>query len=118
MEPEQDVVDAVLAALADPMRRRVLDVLASHGESTATVLATDLPVTRQAVGQHLGLLERVALVTSRRVGRERRYTVRPEALTAAARYLMLVAARWDTRLAAIKRLAELPPPSTPGLPER
>ena len=104
MEPEQvavDAVDAVLAALADPMRRRVLDVLASHGESTATVLATAMPVTRQAVVQHLAVLERVALVASHRVGRERRYTVRPDAHTATARYLMLVAARWDSRLAAI-----------------
>ena len=116
MEPQQvavDAVDAVLAALADPMRRRVLDALAAHGESTATLLAAELPVTRQAVVQHLAVLERVALVASHRVGRERRYTVRPDALTAAARYLMLVAARWDSRLAAIKRLAEAPPPSPP-----
>ena len=114
MEPQQaavDAIDAVLAALADPMRRRVLDALATHGESTATVLAAELPVTRQAVVQHLAVLERVALVASQRVGRERRYTVRPEALTATARYLMLVAARWDTRLAAIRRLAEVPRPS-------
>lgn len=108
MEPQPDPVDAVLAALADPMRRRVLDVLAAHGESTATVLAKGLPVTRQAVVQHLAVLERVALVASHRVGRERRYTVRSEALTATARYLTMVAARWDSRLAAIKRLAELP----------
>jgi len=111
VEPQPDPVDAVLAALADPMRRRVLDVLAAHGESTATVLAKELPVTRQAVVQHLAVLERVALVASNRVGRERRYTVRSEALTATARYLTMVAARWDNRLAAIKRLAELPLPS-------
>lgn len=108
MEPDRDEVDAVLAALADPMRRRLLDVLAAHGETTATVLAADLPVTRQAVVQHLAVLERVALVASHRAGRERRYTVRPDALAATARHLMMVAARWDGRLAAIKRLAEAP----------
>src|SRR5664279_766361 len=95
------------------MRRRVLDALASHGERTATLLAAELPVTRQAVVQHLAVLERVDLVASRRVGRERRYTVRPDALTATARYLMLVATRWNSRLAAIKRLAEAPSSSSP-----
>jgi DNA-binding transcriptional ArsR family regulator len=101
-----DVVDDVLAALADPMRRRLLDRLAEHGETTATVLATELPVTRQAVVQHLAVLGHVELVRSHRSGRERRYTVHAEPLTAAARWMTQVAAQWDTRLAAIKTLAE------------
>jgi DNA-binding transcriptional ArsR family regulator len=101
-----DVVDDVLAALADPMRRRLLDRLADHGETTATVLATELPVTRQAVVQHLAVLGQVQLVRSQRSGRERRYTVHPEPLTTAARWMTEVAAQWDSRLAAIKALAE------------
>jgi DNA-binding transcriptional ArsR family regulator len=101
-----DVVDDVLAALADPMRRRLLDRLADHGETTATVLATELPVTRQAVVQHLAVLGQVQLVRSQRTGRERRYTVHPEPLTATARWMTQVAAQWDGRLAAIKALAE------------
>jgi DNA-binding transcriptional ArsR family regulator len=101
-----DVVDDVLAALADPMRRRLLDRLADHGETTATVLATELPVTRQAVVQHLAVLGQVQLVRSQRSGRERRYTVHPEPLTATARWMTQVAAQWDSRLAAIKALAE------------
>jgi DNA-binding transcriptional ArsR family regulator len=101
-----DVVDDVLAALADPMRRRLLDRLADHGETTATVLATELPVTRQAVVQHLAVLGQVQLVRSQRSGRERRYTVHPEPLTATARWMTQVAAQWDGRLAAIKALAE------------
>jgi DNA-binding transcriptional ArsR family regulator len=105
-----DAVDDVLAALADPMRRRLLDVLAAHGEATATVLATELPVSRQALVQHLAVLEHVELVTSRRIGRERRYVVRPEQLTATASWMNDVAAQWDTRLAVIRRLAETPEP--------
>jgi DNA-binding transcriptional ArsR family regulator len=103
-----DAVDDVLAALADPMRRRLLDRLSAHGEATATVLASELPVTRQAVVQHLALLGQVELVASHRAGRERRYTVRPEPLTATARWMTQVAAQWDTRLDAIRRLAESP----------
>jgi DNA-binding transcriptional ArsR family regulator len=101
-----DVVDDVLAALADPMRRRLLDRLAAHGETTATVLATELPVTRQAVVQHLAVLGQVDLVSSQRLGRERRYTVRPEPLAATARWMTEVASQWDDRLARIRALAE------------
>ncbi|MCP3801478.1 metalloregulator ArsR/SmtB family transcription factor [Allokutzneria sp. A3M-2-11 16] len=99
-------VDEVLAALADPMRRRVLDLIAARGECSATVLAAELPVTRQAVVKHLAVLEKAALVAGRRHGREVLYTVRPEALGTTARWMDHVAAEWDRRLAAIKRLAE------------
>jgi DNA-binding transcriptional ArsR family regulator len=101
-----DAVDDVLTALADPTRRRLLDRLAGHGETTATVLGAQLPVSRQAVVQHLGVLEQVDLVSSRRVGRERRYRVRPERLTETARWLSQVAQAWDARLDAIRLLAE------------
>lgn len=101
-----DDVDNVLAALADPMRRRILDLLASHAGTTATVLSGELPVSRQAVVQHLAVLEHVELVSSLRVGRERRYTVRPERLTATADWMTRVAQQWDSRLTRIRELAE------------
>ena len=98
--------DAVFAALADPTRWRVLTLLAERGEGTATTLAGELPVSRPAVIKHLAVLDRAGLVESRRRGREVRYTVRPERLDATARRLAGLAAEWDRRLAAIKRLAE------------
>jgi DNA-binding transcriptional ArsR family regulator len=106
--PEVDaaVVDAVLTALADPTRRALLDRLSAHGQATATVLAADLPVSRQAIVKHLGVLDAAGLVEVTKVGREVRYSVRPDALDATARWMASLAARWDRRLAAIKRLAE------------
>jgi DNA-binding transcriptional ArsR family regulator len=101
-----DELDELWAAVTDPTRRRLLDALLVHGEATATTLAGDLPVTRQAVAKHLAVLERAGLVESRRVGREVRYAVRPERLDAASEWLAQVAAEWDDRLGAIKRLAE------------
>ena len=101
-----DRADEFFAALAEPNRRLLLEHLGTHGAATATTLATDLPVTRQAVTQHLAVLESVNLVSSTRTGRERRYTVRSEPLAAAANWMNQVADRWDTRLAAIKALAE------------
>src|ERR671936_894883 len=98
-------VDELWSAVADPTRRRVLDVLLDRGEATATVLAGELPVTRQAVAKHLVVLDRAGLVDGRRRGREVRYAVRPERLVVATRSMAQVAAEGDTRLAGIKRIA-------------
>ena len=100
------VDDEVWAAIGDPTRRRMLDLLLIDGTGTATSLSEQLPVSRQAVAKHLAVLDRAGLVAGRRRGREVRYAVRPERLDAAARSMAQVAAAWDTRLAAIKRIAE------------
>jgi DNA-binding transcriptional ArsR family regulator len=101
-----EAVDSVLVALADPTRRQLLDLLAAQGETTATVLAGRLPVSRQAVVKHLAVLDAAGLVTGHRVGREVRYAVRPAALDATARWMAALAVDWDRTLARIKRLAE------------
>ncbi|HKG92305.1 MAG TPA: metalloregulator ArsR/SmtB family transcription factor [Gemmatimonadaceae bacterium] len=98
--------DEVFAALADPTRWRLLTLLAARGDGTATTLAAQLPVSRPAVVKHLTVLDRAGLVRGRRRGREVRYVVRPERLDATARWLASLAAEWDARLAAIKRIAE------------
>lgn len=101
-----DEVDELWSAVADPTRRRVLDLILDRGEATATAVAGELPVTRQAVAKHLAVLGRAGLVEATRQGREVRYAVRPQRLDAAARSMASVAAEWDARLAAIKRIAE------------
>ncbi|MER5684174.1 metalloregulator ArsR/SmtB family transcription factor [Streptomyces sp. NPDC002205] len=101
-----EAVDSVLGALADPMRRQLLDLLAAQGEVSATTLAERVPVSRQAVVKHLAVLDAAGLVSGRRVGREVRYAVRPAALDATARWMAALAADWDRRLAHIKRVAE------------
>jgi DNA-binding transcriptional ArsR family regulator len=106
MSPVAGEVDELWSAVGDPTRRRVLDVLLDQGWATATMVAGELPVTRQAVAKHLVVLDKAGLVAGRRRGREMRYAVRPERLDAAARSMARVAAEWDTRLTAIKRIAE------------
>jgi ArsR family transcriptional regulator, cadmium/lead-responsive transcriptional repressor len=98
--------DALWAAVGDPTRRRLLDALLTLGEATATTLARDLPVTRQAVMKHLRVLGRAGLVGDRRNGREVLYAVRPDRLDRVARAMAGVAETWDKRLGSIKRLAE------------
>jgi DNA-binding transcriptional ArsR family regulator len=96
----------LFAALSDPTRRQVLDLLAARGEGSASALAAAMPVSRPAVVKHLTVLDRAGLVESRRQGREVLYSVRSEPLESAARWMASVAADWDRRLAALKRLAE------------
>jgi ArsR family transcriptional regulator, cadmium/lead-responsive transcriptional repressor len=98
--------DEVWAAVGDPTRRRILNGLLARGEATATALAGDLPVTRQAVTKQLAVLNRAGLVKSRRRGREVRYSIRADKLRVAANSMAEVAEEWDARLVSIKRIAE------------
>jgi DNA-binding transcriptional ArsR family regulator len=98
-----DAREAVFDALSDPTRRRLLSTLGEHGAATATELAADLPVTRQAVAKHLAALEEVGLVDHERVGREVRYRLTPAPLSGAMAWMATVGGRWDTRLADLGR---------------
>jgi DNA-binding transcriptional ArsR family regulator len=98
-----DLTGRVFDALADPNRRYVLEVLAGRETATATELATELPVTRQAVAKHLAALSDAGLVESRRAGRETLYELTPAPLAEAMDWMASVGAEWDTRLAALRR---------------
>ena len=93
----------VFSALADPTRRYVLEALATRGDATATELAAELPMTRQAVTKHLVALGDAGLVDATRAGRETRYRLTPEPLGDAVGWLERI---WDERLAALKRHLE------------
>jgi predicted transcriptional regulator len=84
----------------------VLDLLLADGGGSATTLSQRLPVTRQAVAKHLGILDRVGLVHAAPSGRERRYEVDEAQLARAVAQLSSVGAAWDARLQRIKRIAE------------
>ena len=99
-------VDQVFAALADPTRRQLLETLSQRPACTATVLAAQVPVSRQAVAKHLAVLRGSELVTSRRVGKEVLFTVCPQQLTATASWMTTLAATWEERLQVLKRQAE------------
>ena len=104
MKTEPD--DELWSAVGDPSRRRVLDVLVRGGEASASALAEKVPVSRQAVSKHLGVLEDVGLIRRRKQGREVLFQVDAKRLDEAARAMAELASRWDRRLGAIKKLAE------------
>jgi predicted transcriptional regulator len=100
------VDDDLWSAIGDPTRRRMLDLLLTTGPGTATSLSEELPVTRQAVAKHLGVLDRVGLVHATSAGRERRYGVDEAQLERAVAQLTAVGSTWDARLRRIMRIAE------------
>jgi DNA-binding transcriptional ArsR family regulator len=99
-------VDRVFAALADPTRRRLLQLLAARRPLSASALAGELPVTRQAVVQHLAVLQQSQLVVGRRAGREVLFSVQPEPLKATAAWMTTLADTWAERLQLLKEVAE------------
>lgn len=106
MTGDGEDADRLWAALGDPMRLRLLDLLLERGEATASTLATELPITRQGIAKHLQVLQRADLVRSRRDGRETRFTVCNARLAQAQLQMTRLATRWDERLGRIKRIAE------------
>jgi DNA-binding transcriptional ArsR family regulator len=88
----------VFTALADPTRRSLLDTIAERDDgATATELAASLPISRQAVAKHLGVLASAGLVSSERAGRETRYRPTTAPLDKAS--------AWIARLEALGRRA-------------
>jgi DNA-binding transcriptional ArsR family regulator len=101
------VAEQVFTALADPTRRSILAELAANGPATATDLADRLPITRQAIAKHLGLLADVGLVSAEPGERRRvRYRLRSAPMQVAAQFLAALARDWDGRLDALTNFVE------------
>jgi DNA-binding transcriptional ArsR family regulator len=87
----------VFVALADPTRRRIMDLL-SDGDKPVHELSDTFAVSRPAISQHLRVLREANLVEERRVGRERHYRLRAAALREAAAWIARYDRFWDERL--------------------
>ena len=96
-----DSKQRVFVALADPTRRLLIETLSAAGDKTATQLANELPITRQGVAKHLRILADADLVTVRKVGRDRYYTLQPDHLNEAVTWVDRVRAQWSRRLSAL-----------------
>ena len=95
-------VDSVFSALSDPSRRRLLETLAARESASLTELASQLPVTRQAVSKHLAALAQAGLVESARAGRETHYSLTPQPLGDALAWMEQIGEQWDERLARLR----------------
>ncbi len=98
MAARSRVPDRVFDALADPTRRRIVELLGRES-ATAGEIAKRLPVSRQAIVKHLAVLEDAGLATGERDGRRVVYRITPGPFADAARWMHDVGAAWDRRLA-------------------
>ena len=120
MPPDiEAIAEQVFTALADPTRRAILGALAAQGPATATDLAGRLPITRQAIAKHLGLLTDAGLVTAEPGERRRvRYRLHSAPMKVAQQFLAALARDWDIHLSALAghldRSAREPAPGGAG----
>lgn len=101
-------IDSTLAALADPTRRQVVELL-QNDQLRASVIADRLRMSRAAVSRHLRLLERAGLVSVGTPGEDARgrlYRLEPDRLVALGTWLDQVQAFWSEQLGAFKEHAE------------
>jgi DNA-binding transcriptional ArsR family regulator len=91
----------VFRAIADPTRRRILDLL-SLGEQPVSGLADQFDVTLSAISQHLGVLREAGLIEARQAGRERLYRVNATALKEVSDWVRHYERFWRERLAALR----------------
>jgi DNA-binding transcriptional ArsR family regulator len=97
-----EATDAVLRALADPQRRRILR-LVGNNELAAGQIATHFEVTQQAVSHHLQVLQKAGILHERRNGTRRLYAFDPEALSPVRAVLVEF---WPTALDRLKQVVE------------
>lgn len=99
-------VDRVFSALADGTRRDLYHAVVTGGPLTATQLAAERDITRQAIAKHLAVLAEAGLVHGERSGREVRYAAETEPLMDATDWIDATRTAWDRRLHRLRELLE------------
>ena len=95
----------VFQAIADPTRRKVLQLLAEQ-ELAISEITAHFPISRTAVAKHLQVLSEAELVSGRKIGREKIYRLQPEPLTELKQWLSFYEKFWDNKLSVLKHLVE------------
>jgi DNA-binding transcriptional ArsR family regulator len=87
-------LDSVFAALSDPTRRRILDLLA-RAELCVTELANSFPVSLPAISKHLRVLEKAGLIRRERDGRVHRLRLEAKPMRDAATWIQRYRGFWE-----------------------
>ena len=105
------VVDDLLGALADPTRRRVVELL-GHGPQRAGALSSAVGTSAPAMSRHLRILLAAGVIEDERLpedARARVFRLRPQSLAALGAWLDQLQAEWDEQLSSFKRHVERSP---------
>ncbi|MDM5210641.1 metalloregulator ArsR/SmtB family transcription factor [Peribacillus sp. NJ4] len=97
----------VFQAIADPTRRKVLQLLA-EGDLPISEITSHFSMSRTAIAKHLHILSEAELVSGRKVGREKRFRLHPEPLAELKQWLSFYDQFWDNKLSILKHVIENP----------
>ncbi|MFY0804889.1 ArsR/SmtB family transcription factor [Peribacillus frigoritolerans] len=95
----------VFQAIADPTRRKVLQLLA-EGDLPISEITSHFTMSRTAIAKHLHILSEAELVSGRKVGREKRFRLQPEPLAELKQWLSFYDQFWDNKLSILKHVIE------------
>ena len=104
---QDDRLDQVFHALADPTRRRILERLAT-GDLPVTDLVERFDMSQPAVTKHLNVLQRAGLITRHRSGRLRFSRAQREAMRSPLEWIRRYTRLWNDRLDALEALLDDP----------
>lgn len=96
----------VFSALAEPTRRKILEILASKGELSATEIYEQFPVSRPAISQHLKVLREAELVSVEKRAQQRIYRVNPHTVLEVESWARRLAQIWEQRFDALEKLLQ------------
>lgn len=94
------------AALADPTRRRIIELLADRGELSATAIAGNFPMSAPAISQHLKALREANLVVMEKRAQQRIYRLNPAAMLEMEVWIQRLTRRWSERFTALDAVLE------------
>ncbi len=96
----------MFAALADPTRRSILELLASQGQVTATEIYDKFRISPQAVSQHLKVLREAQLVEVEKHAQQRLYSLNPQTLSQFEAWIKQMQQRYEESFAALDQVLE------------
>ena len=93
-------------ALADPTRRKIIELLAKHGQLSAREISEQFPVSPPAISQHLKVLREAKLVQVEKRAQQRIYRINPEAMLELEDWARQLRQLWNQRFDALEQVLE------------
>jgi DNA-binding transcriptional ArsR family regulator len=107
--PRASAAADVFHAIADPTRRRMLELLRDHERAAGDFTQSFPRISQPSVSQHLRVLRNAGLVRTRRHGRNHIYQIRPRRLRAVVDWVAFFDKFWDQKLVALGKYLEKNP---------
>ncbi|MBA3724721.1 MAG: winged helix-turn-helix transcriptional regulator [Candidatus Levybacteria bacterium] len=94
------------AAIAEPTRRNILEILAENGQLSSTDISNRFPISAPAISQHLKVLKEANLVQMEKRAQQRMYTINPEPMREMGGWLEKLTKHWEEKYSRLDALLE------------